>query len=293
LIITDVVAGGATSLFAAYHFNRLPTYSVITNFITVPLTGLWIMPSAMLGLILMPLGWDEIPFRIMGAGVHVLNEIVRVVAAWPHAQVHVPSMAAWAMTLGALGVIFTCLWKGRMRWLGLAALIPAVVQPYVTPPPDVLVDDSARVFAVSDGAGHLVLKPGRVGRFVREVWTDRYDASEEMWPKAGTANDALGLSCDGTGCVLARNGQKLLMAFTPDALAEDCGEVDAIISVVAARDLCRDGPIIDIIDLKRDGAHAVWLGRDGVQVRSVKDSTGERIWMKGVPRDEESDAQDD
>ena len=284
LVITDVVAGGATSLFAAYHFNRLPTYSIIINLVTVPLTGLWIMPMAMLGLLLMPFGLDVIPFRVMGAGVKLLDDIVRIVAAWPHAQVHVPSMAAWAMALGALGIVFACLWKGRARWLGFVAVLAAVIQPDMTPPPDVLVDDTARVFAVSDVAGHLVLRPGRAGRFIREVWTDRYGVSEQAWPKLGSPDEALGLSCDGDGCVLARRGKTLLLAFISTALADDCGDVDAIVSVTAARDLCRQGQIIDIIDLKRKGTYALWLSEKGVRTRSVKDSTGNRVWMRGVDK---------
>ncbi|MBY0510816.1 MAG: ComEC family competence protein [Rhodospirillaceae bacterium] len=285
LVVTDIAAGGATSLFAAYHFNVLPTYSMITNLLTVPLTGLWIMPAMMLGLILMPLGLEEIPFRVMGAGVHVLNDIARTVAAWPNAQVQVPSMAAWAMALGALGAIFICLWKGRGRWLGFIALIPAVVQPYLTPPPDVLVDDTARVFAVSDADGHMAAKPGRAGGFIKEVWADRYGASERSWP------DIDGLSCDADGCVLARNDRKMLMAFTSAALAEDCGNADLIVSTTAARDLCREGKIIDLIDLRRDGAHALWLTNDGVRVRAVKDSTGNRVWMRGLARDGDEDSE--
>ena len=292
LVITDIAAGGATSLFAAYHFNRLPTYSVITNLLTVPLAGLWIMPAMMLGLLLMPFGLDEIPIRIMGAGVKVLDEIAREVASWPHAQVHVPSMAAWAMALAALGIVFVCLWKGRARWLGFVAVLPAFIQPALTSPPDVLVDDTARVFAVSDADGHLVLKPGRAGRFIREVWSDRYEASAQPWPALGSADEKPGLSCDGDGCVLKRAGKTLLMAFTPTALAEDCGDADVIISVTAARDLCRKGRIIDIIDLRRDGAVAVWLSENGLRIRTVKDSTGDRVWMRGVVRDEDDDTDD-
>src|SRR5205823_395703 len=31
-VITDIAAGGSTALFAIYHFNRFPTYSMISNF---------------------------------------------------------------------------------------------------------------------------------------------------------------------------------------------------------------------------------------------------------------------
>jgi len=281
LAVTDVAAGGATSLFAAYHFNRLPTYSVIANFAAVPLTGLWIMPAGILGLLLMPFGWHEIPLRVMGAGVAALNDVARVAASWPGAQVHVPPMATWAMVLAAFGIVFVCLWRGRLRWLGFAAALPAFIQPYVSRAPDVLVDDTARVYAVSDANRNLVLRPGRTGRFVREVWADRYGISKMSWPQNGSGDGSLGLACDGDGCVLSRAGQKVLLAFTPTALAEDCNAADFIISATASYDICRRARGIDIVDLRRNGAYAVWLTEEGARVRSVKESTGERVWMRG------------
>jgi len=275
LVVTDIVAGGTTSLLAAYHFNQLPTYSVVTNLVAVPLTGLWIMPTGVLALLLMPFGWDALPLHVMGAGVSLLNDLARTVAAWPGAQVHVPPMHAWAMCLGALGIIFVCLWRGRWRWLGLTLFVPAMIQPFVSAKPDVLVDDTARVWAISDEDGALSFKPGRAGRFVREAWAERYGTSDTAWPQP----DA---TCDSEGCVLARDGRKMLLAFTPTALAEDCGTVDLIISATASRDICRQGRVIDIIDLRRDGAVAVWLTEKGVRTRSVRQSTGNRVWMRGV-----------
>ena len=289
LVVTDFVAGGSTSLFAAYHFNRLPTYSAVTNLAAVPLTGLWIMPSAILGLVLMPLGWDALPLRIMGSGVTLLDDIAREVATWPGAQIHVPSMRSEIMALAALGIIFICLWRGRERWLGFAAVLPAMLQPYLTAPPDLLIDDSARVFAVSDAGGKLVFKPGRTGRFVREAWDDRYKTSSVSWPGAGEGADALGLTCDGDGCILVRKGQKVLLAFTPAALAEDCENVDAIVSVIATRDICSRTRAIDVIDLRREGAYALWLTKDGVRTRSVADSTGNRVWQRGIVEDDSPD----
>ncbi len=289
LVVTDIVAGGTTALFAAYHFNRLPTYSAITNLLAVPLTGLWIMPSAILGLLLMPLGWDDIPFRIMGAGVTVLDDVVREVASWPAAQIHVPPMASWAMALAAFGIIFICLWRGRSRWMGFIAVLPALLQPYLTPPPDILVDDSARVFAITDDDGHLVFKPGRAGRFVREAWTDRYGASPLKWTED---NAAIGLSCDADGCVIAREGKKILLAFTANAVAEDCGTANMTVSATASRDLCREGQITDIIDLRLDGTIAVRILPSGVRTYSVKQSTGDRVWMRGAPVDSEDDLLD-
>lgn len=173
-----------------------------------------------------------------------------------------------------MGVIFVCLWRGRARWASAVFVLPAMLQPVVARAPDLLVDETARVFAAS-AEGGLVLRPGRAGRFVREVWTKRYGTSPHKW------NELPGLACDADGCVFAREGQKVLLAFSATALAEDCGTADLIISTTAARDLCRQGQIVDFIDLRRDGAVAVWLSEEGARLRSVHDGTGNRVWTRG------------
>jgi competence protein ComEC len=274
LVATDLVAGGATNIFALYHFNTFPTYSLAANLIAGPLTGFWIMPMGLLGVALMPVGLDAIPLRAMGAGIEVLNAIVLEIADWPAAQVHVPPMKTAFLVLAASGIIFICLWKGRLRWLGAAPVLAALIQPWVTKAPDILVDESARVIAVSDGEGRLMFAPGRAGRFVREVWAERYAASAEKWPGGDMA-------CDKSGCVMSRGGKKVLLAFDPAALAEDCGEVDVIVSTVAAYDLCRQGFIIDRIHLARRGTHALWVTEGDITARSAADAVGERVWMRG------------
>lgn len=280
LVVTDLVAGGATALFAAYHFNRLPTYSLIANLAAVPITGAWIMPSGLLGLILMPFGLDNIPFEVMGVGVTLIDDIARTVAAWPGAQFHVPPMSTAVMCIAALGIIFVCLWNGRLRWLGFAPVLISMLQPGLSTPPDLLVDESARVFAVSDQNGGLVFKPGRAGRFVREVWTDRYGAISTSWPETDREETALGLACDADACVMNRDGQRALIAFRANAIAEDCGTVDVIVSAVAVRDLCRVGEKYDIIDFRRNGTHAFWFTGGSVRTRTGAESAGNRIWTR-------------
>jgi competence protein ComEC len=210
----------------------------------------------------------------MGAGIEVLNTVVLEIASWPAAQVHVPPMKTSFLVLAAGGIIFICLWKGRLRWLGAAPVMAALIQPWVTKAPDILVDESARVIAVSDDDGRLVFAPGRAGRFVKEVWTERYGASDAKWPGGDMA-------CDKSGCVMMRGEKKVLLAFDPAALAEDCGEVDVIVSTVAAYDLCTEGFIIDRIHLARWGTHALWVTEDEITARSAAEAVGARVWMRG------------
>ncbi len=280
VLVTDIVAGGATSLFAVYHFNRLPTYSFLANAAAVPLTGLWIMPFGVLGLALMPFGLDQVPLMIMGKGVALLDNIARAVSAWPGAQVHVPPMDVAYLAAGAAGAVFVCLWRGRLRWIGLVPVIVAFAVPWMTRGPDLLIDESARVYAITDSEGHVVIRNGRAGRFVKDVWSDRFGVSGQKWPRNGKPDEALGLSCDATGCIVKRNGKKVLIAFTSDAMADECGYVDAMVTIQAKNPLCTQKHITDHFDLDRNGAYAFWIMPDGVRTRSVRDVVGVRAWSR-------------
>ena len=293
LVVADLVAGGATAIFAAYHFNRIPTYSMFTNLVAAPLTSLWIMPAAALVLVLMPFGLDAWAVRAMGEGVTLLDDLARWVATWPGAQVHFQPMAAPMMAAAAGGVIFLCLWKGRLRWLGLVPVIAAMAQPFLTPVPDLLVDDSGRVVAVSDARGHLAIRPSRAGRFVREVWGERYGISLTAWPRPTrnlpeVTESGLGLTCDAAGCLLSRDGKKVLIANTPEKITTACGQVDAIITGLNASALCPDTRVIDASALKVRGAHALWLGPKDLRIKTVLETDGVRIWNRtGAPSEDD------
>ncbi|MBT4889870.1 MAG: ComEC family competence protein, partial [Rhodospirillales bacterium] len=67
--LSTFIAGLATAPFAAYHFHQLASYGVLANLFAVPATALWIMPSAVLGVVLMPLGRESIGLVPMGWGI--------------------------------------------------------------------------------------------------------------------------------------------------------------------------------------------------------------------------------
>jgi competence protein ComEC len=276
-VVTDIAAGGSTAIFAIYHFNRFPTYSMVSNLIADPIIGLWVMPWGLLAGLTMPFGLEVIPLRLAGYGVGAVNAVARTVATWPHAQVHVPPMSAAALVVAACGLLFLCLWRGRLRLAGLAVIAAGLAQPWFATPPDIVVDEDSKVVAISDDHGHLVLRPGWGERFIREVWIERYGASENAWPEPG--NETLNLRCDSDGCILHRKGQRVLIAYSATALAEDCEDVDAAVSLKAAHAFCPETEVVDRIDLRRRGAVAMWLTPDGVRTRFVADGMGERRWV--------------
>ena len=58
VLLSTLIAGTATAPFAAYHFNRFQVYGIAANMLAVPVTGFWIMPWAVLAMLLMPFGLE-------------------------------------------------------------------------------------------------------------------------------------------------------------------------------------------------------------------------------------------
>lgn len=272
VLVTDLIATAATAPFTAFHFHRVPSYSLLANLLAGPVMGLWIMPFGLLALLLMPFGLEGVALPMMGAGIDFVNVIARFVAGLPGSSMHTPPGEVWALICVGLGALFVCLWKGWGRLFGLLPLAVGLLQPWLSAPPDILINETAEVYAVRGEDGRLTFSPGRREGFTRDVWQERWGQSSSRWAEEDV------LSCDSEGCIYRAERAQVSLAFTDAAVSEDCGRVDIIVAKVPSWRLCRAGTRIDRFDVWRHGAHAVWLTEHEPRVERVSDFTGRRIW---------------
>jgi competence protein ComEC len=59
LTLASLVAGLATTPYAAFHFHRVTPYGVLANLAAMPVVSAVVMPAGMLGLAAMPFGFDS------------------------------------------------------------------------------------------------------------------------------------------------------------------------------------------------------------------------------------------
>ncbi|MGH6930184.1 MAG: ComEC/Rec2 family competence protein, partial [Dongiaceae bacterium] len=109
LVFTSLIATLATGPYSIYHFNRLASYGVIANMIAVPLTGLWVMPWAVLATLLMPFGAEHLALVPMGWGVDGIIAIAEQTGQRPGAVVVVPTLPIAGLALITLGGLWLCL----------------------------------------------------------------------------------------------------------------------------------------------------------------------------------------
>ncbi len=284
IALTSVVATLATAPYSVFHFNRLALYGVVANVLAVPLTGLWVMPFAVAAFLLMPFGLEGVALPPMGWGVQAIIDVAEHVAGWPGAVLVVPVMPVAGLAAITFGGLWVCLWDGRWRYLGLGAIAAGVATVGFVRSPDILVHEEARLVAVKDASGALLLSSGRTARLDGETWLRR--AGQERggsWPREGYSADGQ-LACDSLGCVYRRDGHIVAIAWQPDALAEDCRLADLVISAAPVRGSCPSARrIIDRFDLWREGSHAVWLDAGKIRIESVRATRGIRPWVAPVP----------
>ncbi len=281
LTLSSLVATLATAPFVTFHFNRLAVFGLFANLVAVPLTSVWIMPWAIVALLLMPFGLSALALYPMAWGVDIVIWVAEVVAGWPGAVAQLPPMPPWALAALAFGLLWLCLWRQRWRLMGLVPVAAGVVATLVSAPPDLLIDGTGKLVAVRAADGGLMLSSIRASSMARETWLRAGERADSVaaFPVTGSSADGR-LTCDGAGCIWRHAGHLIAIARSGEALAEDCRRADAIVSVVPVRRRCpAPSVVIDRFDLWREGAHALWVRPDGMRMASVNALRGERPWV--------------
>ncbi len=280
LALTSFVASLMTAPFAAYHFNRLSLYGILANMVAVPLTGALIMPCAILALLAMPFGLDEVPLRIMGWACGIVLDLAHGIADWQGAAFVIPALPRWGFGALVAGQIFLILTLGRLRWLGLIGIAIGALSFLAHPSPDLLVSGDGKLIAAKAQDGDYRFNSRRAARIAAETWLRRNgEDTRQLFPP--------GPDCNADFCRRETPDGRLGIAFSEAGIAPACAGARIIVSLEPLRGRCPEAAIrIDRFDLWREGAHALWFSGDGApRILTVLKDTGDRPWaLRRKPR---------
>src|SRR5262249_23221767 len=145
LVTASLVAGFATTLYAAYHFHRLAPYGVLANLLAMPVVSFVAMPAGLLALLAMPVGLDGALGRLVGVGIEWMIVVAQWVASLPGAIGRIAAFGPGPLLIGTAGLIVICLLRTRLRWCGIGVLAAAILGALNPQKPDVLVADNGQV----------------------------------------------------------------------------------------------------------------------------------------------------
>ncbi len=232
LSMTSIIAGTATGLFAAYHFQRVAVFGLLGNLFAMPIVSLITMPFAIMATLLIPFGLDGSAYAAMNWSVEIVLNIAAFVARLSPAG-NVGAISPMSVVLLTGSLLMLCVFRSRFRYLGLLFVVPAVIALKSTDVPILVVSEDSRQMAVLLGEGKLAVNRTRPNAFVLEQWQSAYKSQTIIKP-----DQTDGFICDGDlYCEIKANEAAILYIqnaeyFTDNANAL-CNRYDIIIQAYA------------------------------------------------------------
>ncbi|MBO9709397.1 MAG: ComEC/Rec2 family competence protein [Caulobacter sp.] len=272
------VAGMATGPFAMQHFNRVAVWGLPANLAVAPLSSFVIMPFLAIGAALEGVGLGGPFLAVAGWGIQAMMAVADAFAGAAGAQRVVAAAPPFTLALAFMGLMVLCLWRGRLRWIGVPLALAVALWPRPAAP-DIWVAPDGSTAAVRIGRSAVLLRP-EARRFGAELWARRRGLAI-VAPKTPI------FACDRRSCVPVGDGPiSLALSWTkagPDlkGLERLCAGAEVVVlrgpapRPVAA---CRDRVLLQAEDFAAGGAAELYRRSDGWWIVRAQPLRGQRPW---------------
>ena len=291
LSIVSFVAGAATGPFTIQHFNRIANYGVFANLSADFIASAVLMPSLALTLLGQAFGLGA---AATGPVLWVAGESARAIVAIGHlftfapgASVNLSSAPQIALAISYLGIVFACLWQGRLRWIGLPMSVAVALWPRPPSPVAWVAADGADAAIVVAGQ-EIAMKP-MARKYATQLWAQRRGFTLPADPVAAQAS---AFDCTRKQCLPSGPARPALAASwthkspTPERFRELCERSDIVIlrSLEAPHQACAAAIVLTRGDFERNGAAEVFAGKSGWRVVWSQPLRGDRPWTGAAER---------
>ncbi|MPZ58502.1 MAG: DUF4131 domain-containing protein [Rhizobiales bacterium] len=274
LILVSLVAGMATMPYAAFHFHRLAPYGLLANLTTMPVFSMWTMPTGLLGVLLMPFGFDAPLWRLMGAGIDWMIAVALWVAALPGAVGRISAFGIGPLLLGTAGLLVLCLLRTPLRLAGTGLALIAALWAAAAARPDILIAADGRAVAIRGADGRLAVAKTGSDTFATRDWL----AADGDARTADDPSLTASVRCDPIGCLgRLADGRLVAVALSLEALAEDCRRAAVVVTQGDAPPGCA-ARVIDRTVRRQTGAVELYRDGQGFAVRPARPPGYDRPW---------------
>jgi competence protein ComEC len=215
LALASLIAGLATTPYAAFHFHRVTPYGVLANLAAMPVVSAVVMPAGIVGLLAMPFGLDGVCWWAMGVGIDWMIVVTKWVAALPGAIGRMAAFGIGPLIAASIGIVLFGLLRTPLRWTGAIVLVLSTIWALAVPQPEILISGDGRNVAVRGQDSRLHFMKSAKDAFLIREWLAA-DADPRL-PVDASLTD--GISCDEAGCVAQMAGGAFVtLALRPEAL---------------------------------------------------------------------------
>ena len=287
LAVVSTVAGAATAPFAIQHFNRIANYGTLANLLADFVASAVMMPLLAVTMIGEALGLSRTlltPILIPAAwAARSVLAIAHACATAPGALAGSSSAPPIAMLIAFIGILFACLWKGRLRWIGVPLAAAVLVWPR-PPMPLAWIANDADDAAVAVHSRIVALKPN-TRAYATELWAARRGLAQP--PDAVAARNTL-FDCDLRGCAPKPGAYPALGAWWSklvpplDRMADLCRRSQIVVIRYdhPAPAACDGRIVLHGRDFAEKGAAEIYAAKGGWRIVWAQPIRGERPWTR-------------
>jgi competence protein ComEC len=268
-VAMSLVAGMATGPFAMHHFNRVASYGLVANLLVAPISSFVMMPFLALGAALEPLGLGGPFLAVAGWSIDLMLVIAAQTAQTPGAQVTVASGPAWTLPVAFLGILILCLWRGRLRWLGVPLALTVALWPRPATP-DLWIASDGSALAVRRGDQAIPARPDS-RRFALEVWSRRRGLTLDDVDSADL------FDCNRRRCLGEVSQWNQRRVPDEKTLAELC-RARVVVFRSEAPQGCRSDLILSAADFRKGGSAELYREGQGWRIVWAQPLRGQRPW---------------
>ena len=267
MLAVSFVAGAATAPFSIQHFNRIANYGVFANLTADFLAGAVLMPALTLGVLLQSLGVSHqviAPLMaVAGAAARGIVAIGHLFSNLPGAKTTISSAPTIALAISYLGIVFACLWRGRLRWIGVPLSFAVALWPRPPAPVAWIASDGGDA-AVNVAGKAVALKPNERAYAVG-TWAQRRGLGLPADPAKAQAAIA---DCNRMHCTATAAARPAIAAWwtrrklKDDTFADLCKGADIVVTraYVTPPAACKSAIVLGPDDFAKGGAAEVFRG---------------------------------
>lgn len=286
LALASLIAGFATTPYAAFHFHRVTPYGIVANLAAMPVVSALVMPAGILGLVAMPFGFDGVFWRLMDVGIQWMIVVTQWVAALPGAIGRMPAFGTGPLIAASIGIVILGLLRTPLRFAGAAILAVAIAWALLVKQPDVLIAGDGHNVAVRGRDGALRVMRSAKDAFLMKEWLAG-DADARL-PTDPSLTDTV--ACDEQGCVTAlADGGLVALTLQPAGFADDCARAVVIVTTRQPPADCR-ALVIDQDRLRSSGAMTLSRNGDRFVTEATRPRGIDRPWSPAVAEEAASGA---
>jgi competence protein ComEC len=274
LVFASMIAGLATTPYAAFHFHRATPYGILANLLAMPVVSAWVMPAGLLGIVAMPVGFDGVFWHLMDLGISWMVWVSLWVASLPGSVGRIAEFGTGPLLLATAGILVLGLLKTSLRWSGALIAVVAAAWALSVQQPDILIGAEGGTIAARAKDGRLRVVQTRKDTFVVREWLAA-DADARAVTDASLGE---GTACDAAGCALMlSDGRYVTIARRADAFADDCEKAIVIVTFHQPPPGCRP-TILGRDQLRSSGSMALWRRGGGLVIETARPKGTDRPW---------------